>query len=250
MVPATTIDEVISQLDSIIASETLKGSTMAFFPVLYRKVTLRIKEGIAKNEFENNVRMEKLDVLFANRYIEAYHQYNSGLTLSESWKAAFNAAKENAFLIMQHLLLGINAHINLDLGVAVAKTVGEHGDLADFEKDFNTINEILGSMVDDVQQRIGKVSPMFFLLEKVGKGREDKVVTFSINIARDGAWLFANQYHISPRKDTELSERDRCIALVAQKLTTTKSRVLRFTIRSIRFFETKNVAKVIATLNS
>lgn len=248
MVPATTIDEVIAQLDAIITSETTKGSAMAFFPVLYKKVTQRIKKGIASNEFENNIRMEKLDVLFANRYLNAYRQLEAGTALSQSWSEAFKATQENKLLIMHHLLLGINAHINLDLGIAVAETVGDTGDLSDFENDFNKINEILASMVDAVQEQIGKVSPMFFLLERVGKGREDKIVTFSINIARDGAWLFANQYHIAPGKETEIIARDRCIALVAQKLTTTKSRVLRFVIKSIRFFETKDIQKVIAAL--
>ncbi len=69
---AKTIDEVIARLDNIIDAECAKNSCMAYFPILYRKVTVRIKEGILNNEFENNPRMEKLDVLFANRYIEAY----------------------------------------------------------------------------------------------------------------------------------------------------------------------------------
>lgn len=247
---AKTIDEVLVQLQEIITDEASKNSQMAFFPILYKKVTERIKVGILNNEFENNARMEILDVIFANRYIQAYRQFSEGNTPTLSWKNAFEATEDGSLLIMHHLLLGINAHINLDLGIAVAETVGDQGYLTDFENDFNKINEILGSMIDDVQQRIGKVSPLFYLLEKVGKGKEDKIVSFSINIARDGAWLFANQYHFSPHKLDEISSRDTIIGLLATKLTTTKSWVVRYTIKTIRFLETKDTKRVIAVLGA
>ncbi|QIE59757.1 hypothetical protein G5B37_09340 [Rasiella rasia] len=247
---ARTIDEVILRLDEIIISETAANSNLAYFPVLYRKVTQRIKEGIESNEFENNHRMEVLDVIFANRYINAYQQMKAGSSPTQSWQNAFSEAKNGKLLVMQHLLLGINAHINLDLGVAVAETVGEEGILADFENDFNKINAILASLVDDVQNRIGRISPLFYLLEKVGKGKEDKIVTFSINIARDGAWLFANQYHMALDRAVDLKQRDGVIALLSSKLTTTKSRWLRWTIKSIRWLENKDVKQVVAILNN
>ena len=247
---AKTIDEVISILDEIITVETNANSNLAYFPVLYKQVTQRIKVGIENNDFENNQRMEVLDVNFANRYIKAYYQLKNGQTPSQSWTNAFAEKSNNNLLIMQHLLLGINAHINLDLGVAVSETVGEDGDIANFENDFNKINEILASLVDGVQERIGKVSPLFYLLEKFGKGREDKLVSFSIHIARDGAWLFANQYHFSKSKASELNARDGVIALLAIKLTTTKSRWLRWVIKSIRWLENKDVPAVVLVLNS
>lgn len=185
--PATSINEVITRLDQIIETECANNSCMAYFPILYRKVTIRIKEGILNNEFENNPRMEKLDVLFANRYIDAYECLSLNKPFSKCWKRAFEAAKTGKLLIMQHLLLGINAHINLDLGIAVAETVGDDGELMDFESDFNKINAILGSMIANVEAKIISVSPLFDLLDRFGKGREDKLVSFSINVARDGA---------------------------------------------------------------
>lgn len=246
--PAKTIDEVISALDEIIEKECANNSCMAYFPILYRKVTVRIKEGIINNEFENNQRMEKLDVLFANRYIDAYESLGSHKPFTKSWKNAFEAAKTGKLLIMQHLLLGINAHINLDLGIAVSETVGDDGELMDFENDFNKINAILGSMIANVETKIISVSPLFGLLDRFGKGREDKIVSFSINIARDGAWLFANQYHISPNKVRELKDRDTVIAILAEKLITQKSWLLKYLVKTIYFFEKKDVPQIVAVL--
>lgn len=246
--PAKTIDEVISALDAIIEKECANNSCMAYFPILYRKVTVRIKEGIINNEFENNQRMEKLDVLFANRYIDAYESLGSNKPFTKSWKNAFEAAKTGKLLIMQHLLLGINAHINLDLGIAVAETVGDDGELMDFENDFNKINAILGSMIANLETKIISVSPLFGLLDRFGKGHEDKIVSFSINIARDGAWLFANQYHISPNKANELNNRDTVIAILAEKLITQKSWLLKYLVKTIYFFEKKDVPQIVAVL--
>jgi hypothetical protein len=241
------IDEVIAHLDVIITTETNAKSTLAFFPVLYRKVTERIKLGIQNKEFEDNPRMERLDVTFASRYIEAYEQFKAGQKPTESWQVAFDAA-QNKIIIMQHLLLGINAHINLDLGIAVAETVGQDGDMESIKSDYNKINAILAAMVEGVELSIGKVSPVFFLLEKIGKGREDKIVTFSIDIARDEAWIFANNYHLATQKEEAIDVRDAIIANLGRKLITSKSRFLRGVIGFIRFFESKNVAKIVATL--
>lgn len=247
MLPKT-IDEVITRLDQIIEKECANNSCMAYFPILYRKVTVRIKEGILNNEFENNPRMEKLDVLFANRYIDAYESSGFNKPFTKSWKNAFEAAQTGKLLIMQHLLLGINAHINLDLGIAVAETVGDDGELMDFENDFNKINEILGSMIANVEAKIISVSPLFGLLDKFGKGREDKLVSFSINVARDGAWLFANQYHISPKKVDELNSRDSIIGILAEKLITQKSWLLKYLVKTIYFFEKKDMSQIVAVL--
>lgn len=246
--PTTTISEVLSALDEIISVEISKNSPMAYFPILYREVTARIAEGVANNEFENGSRMETLDVIFANRYLVAYQDYQVNKPITKSWKNAFDASTNGKLLIMQHLLLGINAHINLDLGIAVALTVGENGNMKNIENDFNKINEILSEMVAGVEAKIIKVSPLFGLLDKWGKGKEDKLVSFSINVARDGAWLFANQFHIAVDHEDEAIQRDIIISKLAKKLITQKSFLLKWLVKIIRFFEKKNVGEVTSVL--
>jgi hypothetical protein len=250
MKQAQTIDEVISFLDEIINEEVANHSNLAFFPVLYRQVTERIKHGISEQEFDDNQRMERLDVIFANRYLAAYYSYKEGGEPSVSWLHAFDAAKDKKLIILQHLLLGINAHINLDLGIAVSETQGAMGKLSEIHEDFNKINAILSSMVDGVQEKIGAVSPLFYLLDRVANGKEDAIATFSINVARDGAWVFANTYHLSTDKDKSLKRRDQAIGQLATKLYTTKSRFLRWVIRGIRWFETKSITKVVNVLST
>ena len=45
-------------------------------------------------------------------------------------------------VILQHLLLGINAHINLDLGIAAVET-SPGNQLAPLKNDFDMINKLL-----------------------------------------------------------------------------------------------------------
>jgi len=61
--PYTTIDQILTELQNIITTSAKTGDRAGYFAALYFKVTSDVKEGIAKNEFENGPRMERLDVL-------------------------------------------------------------------------------------------------------------------------------------------------------------------------------------------
>lgn len=215
-----TIDDVINRLNTIVDECKQQQDKLGYFAVLYRKVTIRVKQGIAHNEFEDNQRMEKLDVLFANRYFEAYDAYRSKQTCSACWQVAFNASRESGHIILQHLLLGINAHINLDLGMAALDTAGDQP-LHSIQHDFNTINAILSDMVDGVKANIGKVSPVFKWLMPIADSldsMDEMLVNFSIHTARDGAWLFANSLDFYHRDEAVVHQRDADIAMLGRKI--------------------------------
>jgi hypothetical protein len=188
---AKTIDEVIENLEQIIQTSKDEESTLGYFAALYQKVTITIKENLNTNYFEDDERMEKLDVIFANRYLSAYSDYQQGNKISKSWKIAFDSSKNNSFIVLQHLLLGMNAHINLDLGIA-ASEISDKSTIDNLEADFNKINEVLGSLVDEVQNDLARIWPTLFRILKFFGKVDDLLVNFSMNIARNGAWKFAN----------------------------------------------------------
>ena len=133
-IPATNINEVITELDTIVAKCLTENSKMGLFAALYRKVTLRVKEGIAAGRFDDGNRMERFDVLFANRYLEAYCAHCGGEQLTSSWQITFRATKNPSLFMIQHLFAGMNSHISLDLGIAAAKTA-EGKPLSEMERD-------------------------------------------------------------------------------------------------------------------
>lgn len=215
-----TIDEVISELDQIVAESEQNNDPAGYFAALYRKVTIKVKEGIASGYFDDSVRMEQLDVVFALRYLDAYAANRRNEPLTESWQKTFDLSDNYWPIVLQHLLMGMNAHINLDLGIAAVK-VTDGKNLSDLEKDFNRINEILSSLVHEVQGDLSAVWPALkFILKWTGKV-DDYLVDFSMKLARDGAWKFANQLAAVPDSDKDLA-----IALRDQKVATKTNLIL------------------------
>ncbi|MCH7410862.1 DUF5995 family protein [Belliella sp. DSM 111904] len=233
------IQEVISKMDEIIGECESESSRIGYFAILYRQVTVRIALGIAKGEFEDNPRMEHLDIIFAKRFIDAYEGYKSGKLITKSWQTAFDAAKSKHHIVLQHLLLGINAHINLDLGIAAVETVGT-ANLSTIKNDFDNINVVLGELVDGVKNNIGALSPLFRLLIRFAKDKDELLVNFSIRIARDGAWKFANDYHLAIDKADCISTRDLIIAGLAEEMIRPGSRLSNI-LKIISFTEWRSV---------
>jgi hypothetical protein len=109
--------------------------------------------------------------------------------------------------------MGMNAHINLDLGIAAAE-ISEANNPEELKSDFNKINEILSSLVHEVEDNLSVVWPALkYILKLTGKV-DDYLVDFSMKLARDGAWKFA--LSIADRRDAELQrlieERDKKVS--------------------------------------
>lgn len=244
---AKTIEEVIIRLEAIIDECIATKNKAGYFAALYHKVTCAVLEGIRKNDFEDGERMARLDVIFANRYLAAWHASGKKAPMSQSWHAAFGQTKKFSTLVLQHLLLGINAHINLDLGIAAVETVPDE-DISVLRRDFVRINTLLSSLLLDVLKDIQRVSPLSSILGLHARNGKSMLINFTIESARDGAWCFAEELSLPAINRTELiQERDAEIAKLGTNLSSTKG-LLRITALIIRLFEWNNTAKVIEVL--
>lgn len=242
-----TIEDVLIRMDQIVAECQQDQSRIGYFAILYRQVTRRIRDGVLAGEFEDNPRMEVLDVLFAKRFIDAYELWKAGKKPTESWRLAFEASKNSGHLVLQHLFLGINAHINLDLGIAASETMTGK-DLAGIKGDFDKINSVLAELVDEVKANISTVSPIFGLVIPLAKGRDELLLNFSIQLARDGAWKYAREYHADSNKDFQVKDRDANISKLAQKLIY-PGKFLAFLVKLVGFAEWKSVSRTMDQLD-
>ncbi|MDW3208984.1 MAG: DUF5995 family protein [Reichenbachiella sp.] len=245
-----TIDQVITALDQIIQDSIDKENCAGYFAALYRKVTIKVKEGIDQNYFDDGPRMEHLDVVFATRYIRAYEAYWNDQPLTQSWQVAFDLTSQYWPIVLQHLLIGMNAHINLDLGIAAAE-ISEGENIDNLQDDFDKINEILSSLVHEVDQDLAEIWPTFRIIVKALRKVDDYLVDFSMKLARDGAWKFAKQL-----ADTPLSLKPEMIATRDQKVSQKASLVTRpgflitIIFRWIRLGERGSIAKKIEDLKN
>lgn len=214
---ATTIDEVIAMLEDIITQSKTDESPLGYFAALYQKVTIKVKEGIANNFFEDGARMEKLDVIFANRYLEAYYSYQQGNAVTQSWQRAFEMASRYWPIVLQHLLIGMNAHINLDLGIAAAEVSRGHN-IEDLKNDFNKINEVLSSLVHEVQNDLAAIWHALRWILKLSGKIDDLITDFSMQLARDGAWKFAQKLAALPDNEwgDAIKTRDEAVVRIAR----------------------------------
>lgn len=244
----TTIDEVLLELDQIIETALKENNSAALFAFVYRRTTAEIKKGIEAGIFDDNQRMHDFDVRFANLYIEAWRAYREGQTLSSSWKVAFDASKDK-LCCLQHIILGMNAHINLDLGNAAAITMHKK-DLLELKKDFFLVNQILFSLTDEMQKGLGQVSPLLFLADWMGKRNDEWLINFGIEKARSFSWETANLIWSEQDANSgrHLKLTDEAVAALGQLMRRPKNLFLRFLLRIIYFFEEKNISKLVNVL--
>ena len=247
---AETIDDVIEQLDVIITQQRSQKNALGFFPALYRQVTVEIKNGIANNLFDNSPRMEKFDVIFANRYLEAFDKFQKGEQPTRAWQVALQTMNENNSILLQYLLLGISTHINLDLGIAAAQ-VAPGQSLPDLQNDFNKINDILEEVLNPLQDVINQFSPLFGLLDRFGKNKDEIIASFTIQKARAIAWeqaeILAEQTPSQQAKTINII--DRYVVRLNNELAHPQGLIGNI-VSLIRLTESKNVPVIIDVLGS
>jgi hypothetical protein len=241
---------VLTRLDAIISSCYQDRSRAAYFAALYRSVTRRVKEGIANGSFQDGPRMERLDVAFANRYFDAFDGFAAGRPVSRCWMLSFQAASTWPPLILQHLLLGINAHINMDLGIAAAE-VAPGAQLAGLEHDFNVINDILAAMVGQVRRDVEEVSPWIRLLDHFSAPAEGLFINFAMDRARANAWSVATRLAAMtpPQRAAEMDVLDSWVTILGNLVLHPVGFLVNAGINVVRARESSNVHRVLRVLS-
>ena len=250
MPPPHSIDEVLQQLDQIIFTCRKENSRLGFFATLYRNVTIKVKEGIAAGAFEDGPRMERLDVAFASRYLAALQSFQQHEPLSNCWRVAFQIAPRYWPLILQHLLIGMNAHINFDLGIAAAE-IAPGSALPALREDFDRINKILGGMILKVRSDVEEVSPWIRFLDQLAPAAEDRIINFSLNKARASAWLVATMVNSTPPEKlaTKLCILDDGVAVLGSLIANPQGWLLNLGLRGIRLRESNDIPHIIDVLS-
>ena len=199
---ARNIDDVVANLDRIIAWSIDSGSTMGYFAVLYKRATLAIREAIRLRLFENPDRMAEFDVLFAQRYFDALNAYLHPGEAGEpnlAWAVSF-VGHDTRTTMLQQMVAGLNAHIGFDLGVAAAAV--PVSSMADLKNDFDAITGVLQTQVPDLVHTVERLSPGFRWFTRITP--ENRVIRGVLDRFRQGAWLFAIDLAMNPDQARKL----------------------------------------------
>ena len=156
---------------------------VACFNGMYLRVTEAVRDALPT--FEDPAFVERLDVLFAEFYFQAYEAATAGEWISKAWAPLF-ARRGERRLALQFAITGMNAHINNDLAHALVLTWHELGLDPAQRRDYEKVNRIL----QDVEKEI-KVPLSDALIAEVDTAfgtTDDFLALWSIRAARDQAW--------------------------------------------------------------
>lgn len=197
--------------------EVAEGSADAsgYFPAMYAGVTARLAAQVGAGGFTDGGRMERFACEFAGRYLVPRRGTGE---VPACWRAAFDVADDPSLLIVQHLLLGINAHVNHDLPLAVIAVAEQHGALASARGDFDTVNDVLAAQQTHVLSALGRVSRWVNVAAGLGGGR---LFHFSLRRARTEAWAAAERLWLldAAGRRSYMAELDRLVSVLAYLIT-------------------------------
>lgn len=213
-----TIGRVIDDLEGIVSRARADYSEIGIFPAMYRSVTIAIDNGINHGHFDDPEMIERLAVVFADRYLDAHHTWSIGRAPTESWRVAFDAATDGKRRsAAQHLLAGMNAHINLDLGIAAWEVSPD--DPACLRDDFNRVNDILFDRLDANQEALASVSRRMTMLDRLAGKLDERAMGMAIAEARDRAWdLTESLAAARADADTLVTDRDHATAAIGSAI--------------------------------
>ncbi|KYF72909.1 hypothetical protein BE11_33515 [Sorangium cellulosum] len=155
---ATTLDQVITQLQNVTDLAEREGSRLGYFAALYTRVTLAVTARIRAGFFDDGPQMERLDVAFANLYLDAVDRRLRGDDgVRTAWRIAFDAAADPDTSVLQHIYLGMNAHLLFDLPIAVATTCPTQK-LSSLRADFLRMNEVVDAEMGAFHEDLCKIS--------------------------------------------------------------------------------------------
>ena len=252
--PVTSIDQVVDTIQGIVDWSIANESRLGYFAALYKRITIAIRKGIEDHLFDDGPRMERFDVIFASRYFAALNGYFHPAqfpSLSDCWRVAFDGALLPEPILVQHMLAGVNAHIDLDLGIA-AEEVAPGPLLPTLHHDFNTVNAVLASQVSTVVGEINSLSPVLADIYDVLMKHELDLIADALVVVRDSAWHFASVLASKPGfiDPTIIKLHDLKVAGLGKLILDPPGLLLSHLVEIIGAAESRDIVKNIQTLDA
>jgi hypothetical protein len=171
----------------------------SIFLSCYAMMTENMLTAIQSGEFHDPAWVDALLHHFAGYYFTALDAYESQPADSpQVWQLAFDAARQPRTYVLQNLLLGINAHINYDLVLAVSDQLRPEWDALSPEQrqqryqDHRRVNEVIAQTVDAVQdQVVERYSKDLEIIDVLLGPLDEWVASAMISEWRENVWEHA-----------------------------------------------------------
>jgi len=185
-----TLDDVVVGFSSLEQHFRAGQDRRSIFLTLYGVVSAEMRDRLASGTFADEVWVERYAVAFANLYREALEAYEAGrmAEVPRAWRRCFDTAATGNNLVLQDVLLGVNAHVNNDLAFALDR-VSVSPDRESRRHDHNAVNQVLSGVTERATQRLASLyAPGISTMDATAGDLDELVSRMSLDTARDTAW--------------------------------------------------------------
>lgn len=195
-------DPVLQRMSSLVTEWEQAHDRRSIFLGCYQLMTANMLGAIEQARFHDDEWVSNLLHRFAKYYFDALELYNlHSDETPQVWRLAHNATRQEKVMTLQHLMLGVNAHINYDLVFTLHDMLApEWNDLSTEQRqqrlsDHTLVNKIIGETIDTVQdQVIDQHSPWFSLVDKLLGPTDEWLTSRLIAHWRKEVWTNAIEY--------------------------------------------------------
>jgi hypothetical protein len=223
--PFTRVRDVVEGLTCLEDVFLARGDRRGVFVTAYLTVTQTLDSWLDRGLFLQNTLVADYVVVFANAYRQALasHQEGSPDNVAMAWRQSFEACRDPRVSVFQHLLLGINAHINHDLPYAVLQG-GLDVRCQRCYHDHRRIDDALRVATPLVRRRIAALYQRPLRVANYLYGRMiDDAVSLTFERARQHSWVMAKALEAAGPS----SERLRVGALIDRRAASAGQLILR-----------------------
>lgn len=162
----------------------------------YRMMTANMLAAIRSGEFHDPDWVSSLLNHFAGYYFKALDAYDQGLPdIPQVWRYTFESAQKPHSLVLQNLMLGVNAHINYDLIFALEDMLSPYWQQLSADErrarydDHCRVNHIIQRTIDSVQDTIIEPEiPLMEIADRLFGQLDERVISRMITHWRDEVW--------------------------------------------------------------
>ena len=200
-------DPIILRMQERIDAWERNNDRRAIFLTCYKMMTENMFAAVDAEEFNDGVWVRNLLHRFAEYYfagLNAYEQ-NSPDTPA-AWRVAHDEAKNDKVMTLQHLFLGINAHINYDLALTLVDVLENDWPQLpqplrrERYQDHCHVNDIIAATIDAVQDGVvERFTPSLDIVDKVFGRADEWALSRIVSRWREEVWVNAESLlNLSP----------------------------------------------------
>lgn len=123
---------------------------LKYFNKTYYIITKNVYSKNNEKYFKYSKDLITLDIHFAKYYFDALKQYTRKKLPAPAWNVAFQCYESQRSIPLIYLALGVNAHVNNDLGLTIFDVIEQE----DYKTDYDKVNTIIYDSLDEVLKEL------------------------------------------------------------------------------------------------